>query len=37
MMGKYDIGAVFSEDCKGNTAQLQINEKHGIIGIWKHN
>ena len=22
---------------KGNTAQLQIDEKYGIIGIWKHN
>ena len=21
---------------QGNTAQLPINEKHGIIGIWKH-
>ena len=22
---------------KGNTAQLQSSEKHGIIGVWKHN
>ena len=22
---------------KGNTAQLQRSEKHGIIGGWKHN
>ena len=30
----YEIMERFS---KGNTAQLQSSEKHGIIGVWKHN
>ena len=37
--GYFTVMDIYTDDKEliGNTAQLQSSEKHGIIGVWKHN